>query len=276
MRGMDASRENGATPALANVQLDVEGPVAIVAINRPEVRNAVNPQTAEELRAAFAWVAANDAVRTAVLTGRGGAFCAGYDLAAFAAAGLDREDLTELGPGQPGPMGPSRDVPPKPTIAAVEGHAVAGGLELAAWCDLRVIAQDAVFGVFCRRWGVPLIDGGTVRLPRLIGQSRALDLILTGRPVGADEALAMGLANRVVPSGQTLAAAVELARQIAEFPQTCMLADRASTYAQDGLDAAAALENEARGGLAVLQSGESVAGASRFAGGAGRHGSFSQ
>lgn len=257
-----------------SVQLEVDGPVAIVAINRPQVRNAVDPQTAVELRTAFDWVANDDSVKAAVLTGREGAFCAGYDLRAFAEAGLDHDALSALGPGQPGPMGPSRITPPKPTIAAVEGHAVAGGLELAIWCDLRVMAEDAIFGVFCRRWGVPLIDGGTVRLPRLIGQSRALDLILTGRPVGAEEALAMGLANRVVPSGQTLAAAVELARQIAAFPQTCMLADRASTYAQDGLDQASALEEEARGGLEVLRSGESVSGAGKFAGGAGRHGSF--
>ncbi len=258
------------------VQLEVDGPVAIVAINRPQVRNAVNPQTAAELRTAFEWVATDDSVKAAVLTGRDGAFCAGYDLRAFSEAGMDYSSLDLLGPGQPGPMGPSRITPPKPTIAAVEGHAVAGGLELAIWCDLRVVAEDAIFGVFCRRWGVPLIDGGTVRLPRLIGQSHALDMILTGRPVAADEALRMGLANRVVPSGQTLAAAVELARQIADFPQTCMLADRASTYAQDGLDQAAALEEEARGGLDVLRSGESVSGAGKFAGGAGRHGSFGQ
>lgn len=258
------------------VQLEVDGPVAIVAINRPEVRNAVNPQTAAELRTAFEWVAGDDSVRAAVLTGRGGAFCAGYDLRAFSEAGLDHQALDALGPGQPGPMGPSRGTPPKPTIAAVEGHAVAGGLELAVWCDLRVMASDAVFGVFCRRWGVPLIDGGTVRLPRLIGQSRALDLILTGRPVGAEEALAMGLANRVVPPGQTLEAAVALAREIAAFPQTCMLADRASTYAQHDLDQAAALEAEARGGLEVLRSGESVSGATKFARGSGRHGSFTE
>jgi enoyl-CoA hydratase len=258
------------------VQLEIDGPVAIVAINRPKVRNAVNPQTAAELRTAFEWVASDDSVKAAVLTGRGGAFCAGYDLAAFAEAGLDYSALDLLGPGQPGPMGPSRITPPKPTIAAVEGHAVAGGLELAIWCDLRVAAEDAIFGVFCRRWGVPLIDGGTVRLPRLIGQSHALDMILTGRPVAADEALRMGLANRVVPSGQTLAAAVELAAQIAAFPQTCMLADRAAVYTQDGQSQAVALDEEARTGLDVLRSGESVSGAGQFARGAGRHGSFGQ
>jgi enoyl-CoA hydratase len=258
------------------VQLEVEGPVAIVAINRPQVRNAVDPQTAAELRTAFEWVAGDDSVKAAVLTGRGGAFCAGYDLTAFSEAGLDYEGLNTFGPGRPGPMGPSRITPPKPTIAAVEGHAVAGGLELAVWCDLRVMAEDAIFGVYCRRWGVPLIDGGTVRLPRLVGQGRALDMILTGRPVGAEEALAMGLANRVVPPGQTLEAAVALAREISAFPQMCMLADRASTYAQDGLDQATALDEEARGGLEVLRSGESVSGATKFARGSGRHGSFQE
>lgn len=257
-----------------NVQLAIDGPVAIVRINRPEVRNAVDPETAAGLRAAFAQVAEDEAILAAVLTGRGGTFCAGYDLSAFAAVGRDPAALDALGPGEPGPMGPTRSHPPKPTIAAVEGHAVAGGLELALWCDLRVAAEDATFGVFCRRWGVPLIDGGTVRLPRLIGQGRAMDLILTGRPVGAAEALRIGLADRVVPSGQTLAAAVALAKEIAAFPQTCMLADRASAYAQDGLDHDLALDAEAVGGLAVLRSGESVTGAGRFAGGAGRHGSF--
>lgn len=256
------------------VQLEVDGPVAVVAVNRPEARNAVNAQTAAELRTAFDWVAADDSVRAAVLTGRGGTFCAGYDLAAFADVGLDHRVLAEFGPGHPGPMGPTRSAPPKPTIAAVEGHAVAGGLELALWCDLRVAAEDAVFGVFCRRWGVPLLDGGTVRLPRLIGQGRAMDLILTGRPVAAAEALRIGLVDRVVAPGAALAAAVQLAQDIAAFPQTCLLADRHSAYAQDRLPEAAALEQEARGGLAVLQSGESSAGAGRFARGAGRHGSF--
>ncbi|MGQ0632057.1 MAG: crotonase/enoyl-CoA hydratase family protein [Sporichthyaceae bacterium] len=254
------------------VELRTDGPVAVVAINRPQVRNAVDPVTAAGLREAFAAVWADDAVRVAVLTGRGGAFCAGYDLSAFAAAGLDPATLDGLGPGQPGPMGPTRDPAPKPVIAAVEGHAVAGGLELALWCDLRVVATDAIFGVYCRRWGVPLIDGGTVRLPRLVGAGRAMDLILTGRGVDATEALAIGLADRVVPTGAALGAAVDLAHQIAAFPQRCMLADRASAYGQDGLDLAAALEAEAAGGLGVLHSGESVTGATRFAGGAGRHG----
>ncbi|MGQ0466179.1 MAG: crotonase/enoyl-CoA hydratase family protein [Sporichthyaceae bacterium] len=255
------------------VLVEYDPPIATVLIARPEVRNAVDPATAAHLRAAFDRIAADDEIRAVVFAGQGGTFCAGYDLKAFSQVKLD-DDLAALGPGRPGPMGPTRGIPPKPTIAAVEGYAVAGGLELAVWCDLRVAAADAVFGVFCRRWGVPLIDGGTVRLPRLIGQGRALDLILTGRPVAADEALRMGLVDRVVEPGTTLAAARELARQIAAFPQTCMLADRASAYAQDGLDGATALDVEAQGGLAVLASGESVSGAGRFARGAGRGGSF--
>jgi enoyl-CoA hydratase len=254
------------------VRYEVDGAVAVVSIDRPQVRNAVDPQTAAELRAAFDRVAADDAIHAAVLTGTQGCFCAGYDLAAFAATGDDPTALETLGPGQAGPMGPTRAVPAKPTIAAVEGFAVAGGLELAIWCDLRVVAGDAIFGVFCRRWGVPLIDGGTVRLPRLIGLGRALDLILTGRPVDAAEALRIGLADRVVAPGSALSEALALATAIAAFPQRCVLADRAAAYAQDGLDLAAALESEARGGLEVLRSGESRSGASRFASGAGRHG----
>jgi enoyl-CoA hydratase len=256
------------------VQVTLDPPVAVITIARPQVRNAVDPTTAAALRDAFDRVGKDDAIRAIVLTGADGTFCAGYDLTAFSTAGLDDAALADLGPARPGPMGPTRSAPPKPTIAAVEGYAVAGGLELAVWCDLRVAAADATFGVFCRRWGVPLIDGGTVRLPRLIGQGRALDMILTGRPVGAEEALRMGLADRVVPPGEALAAAVELARSIAGFPQQCMLADRASAYAQYGLDEAAALEVEAAGGLEVLRTGESVTGATRFAGGAGRHGRF--
>ncbi len=256
------------------VQYEVDGPVAVVSIARPQVRNAVDPATATALRAAFDRVAADDAIRAAVLTGTNGCFCAGYDLAAFAATGDDPDALDALGPGREGPLGPTRTTPPKPTIAAVEGYAVAGGLELAIWCDLRVVAEDAVFGVFCRRWGVPLIDGGTVRLPRLIGLGRALDLILTGRPVTAEEALRIGLVDRVVAPGTALTEAVALARAIAAFPQRCLLADRAAAYGQDGRDLAAALDAEAAGGLAVLRSGESRAGAGRFAGGAGRHGSF--
>ena len=257
-----------------SVQLEITPPVAVVAINRPERRNAVDPATAAGLREAFAAVDADDRVHAAVFTGRDGYFCAGYDLQAFSADGGDEAALAALGPGEPGPMGPTRHHPGKPTVAAVEGYAVAGGLELAIWCDLRVAAEDAVFGVFCRRWGVPLIDGGTVRLPRLIGQGRAMDLILTGRPVTAEEALRIGLVDRVVPRGQTLDAAVELARDIAAFPQECSRWDRTSAYQQADLDFAAALDNEARGGLAVLRTGESRSGATRFAKGAGRSGSF--
>jgi enoyl-CoA hydratase len=256
------------------VQLEITPPIAVVAINRPHRRNAVDPDTAVGLREAFAATDADDAVQAVVFTGRDGCFCAGYDLQAFSESGGAEDRLAALGPGEPGPMGPSRRHPGKPTIAAVEGYAVAGGLELAIWCDLRVAAEDAVFGVFCRRWGVPLIDGGTVRLPRLIGQGRALDLILTGRPVTADEALRIGLVDRVVPTGQTLAAATQLAREIAAFPQECSRWDRTSTYEALDLDVAAALDNEARGGLAVLRTGESRTGATRFAEGAGRSGSF--
>jgi enoyl-CoA hydratase len=257
-----------------SVQLEITPPVAVVAINRPERRNAVDPATAAGLREAFAATDADDAVRAVVFSGRDGCFCAGYDLQAFSESGGEPGGLDALGPGEPGPMGPTRQIPGKPTIAAVEGYAVAGGLELAIWCDLRVAAEDAIFGVFCRRWGVPLIDGGTVRLPRLIGQGRALDLILTGRPVTAEEALRIGLVDRVVPRGQTLQAATQLAREIAAFPQECSRWDRTSAYQQADLDLAAALDNEARGGLEVLRTGESRTGATRFAKGAGRGGSF--
>jgi len=203
----------------------------------------------------------------AVLYGEGGVFCAGADLKA-----VGTEDGNRVAADGDGPMGPTRLVLGKPVIAAVAGHAVAGGLELALWCDLRVAEEDAVFGVFCRRWGVPLIDGGTVRLPRLIGVSRAMDMVLTGRGVGAEEALAMGLVNRVVPVGSSRAAAEELAHRLAEFPQTCMREDRLSLLEQDGLDEAAAMGNELRHGLVSLQ--EVQTGLERFRGGAGRHGSF--
>lgn len=248
-----------------------EGPVRIVSIDRPAARNAVDAETADELRAAFREFDADHGAAVAVLTGTGGAFCAGYDLKSLAGRPVD--NVYE--PEGDGPMGPTRTLLSKPVIAAVEGHAVAGGLELALWCDLRVVAEGAVFGVFCRRWGVPLIDGGTVRLPRLIGQSRALDMILTGRPVGAAEAHDWGLANRVVPDGQARAAAVELAREIARFPQLCLRADRASAHAQWGLAPDAALKAEGRGGLAPLQT-EARAGAARFAGGKGRGGDFDE
>ncbi|MBW1924357.1 MAG: crotonase/enoyl-CoA hydratase family protein [Deltaproteobacteria bacterium] len=246
-----------------------KGPVTTVMINRPEVRNAVDRETAHELADAFRRFEADEQARVLVLAGNGGYFCAGADLKAVSEGHGNR--IEEQGDG---PMGPTRMFLSKPSIAAVSGHAVAGGLELALLCDLRVMERDAVFGVFCRRWGVPLIDGGTVRLPRLIGLSRALDLILTGRPVGAEEALQMGLANRVVETGQARVAAEELAAQIAGFPWRCVLSDRRSAYEQWNLPFEAAMRNEFRLGFATIQSGETVNGASRFARGAGRHGSF--
>jgi len=243
--------------------------VTTVVLSRPEVRNAVDGPTAAELVAAFRGFEADESALVAVLSGEGGTFCAGADLKAIADGRGNR--VTTDGDG---PMGPSRMVLAKPVVAAVEGHAVAGGLELALWCDLRVVAADAVLGVFCRRWGVPLIDGGTVRLPRLVGLGRALDLVLTGRPVGAEEALAIGLANRVVPSGGARAAAEELALEIARFPQACMRGDRLSVYEQAGLDLEEAMGNELSHGLESLRSPEALAGAQRFASGSGRHGEF--
>ena len=244
-----------------------EGPVLLVTINRPEVRNAVDAATAQALADAFREFDRNEAQRVAVLAGSGGTFCAGADLKGVAAGRGNR--LSEEGDG---PMGPTRLLLSKPVIAAVEGHAVAGGLELALWCDLRVAAQDAVFGVYCRRFGVPLVDGGTIRLPRLIGHSNALDLILTGRGVSGDEALRMGLANRLVETGKAVDSALELARQLADLPQTCMRSDRLSTYEQWSLPLAEAIRNEFRRGLQVIDSGETVEGARRFAAGQGRHG----
>jgi enoyl-CoA hydratase len=249
------------------VRIERGGPVTTVVLSRPEVRNAVDRPTANALAEAFRAFEADESALVAVLWGESGTFCAGADLTAI---GDGRGNRVE--PGGDGPMGPSRMALAKPVVAAVEGHAVAGGLELALWCDLRVVAADAVLGVFCRRWGVPLIDGGTVRLPRLIGLGRALDLILTGRPVGADEALAMGLANRVVPSGETRGAAEALALEIARHPQTCMLQDRLSALESGALDLEAALENELRHGLESLRSPDALAGARRFAAGHGRHG----
>jgi enoyl-CoA hydratase len=242
--------------------------ILIVTINRPAVRNAVDAETAAALAEAFRSFDADSTLHVAVLTGAGGTFCAGADLKAIAAG--QPNALSESGDG---PMGPTRMLLSKPVIAAIEGHAVAGGLELALWCDLRVVARDATLGVYCRRFGVPLIDMGTIRLPRLIGQSRALDLILTGRGISGEEALCMGLANRLVESGGALEGAMELARLIAGFPQTCMRSDRFSCYEQWDLPAGEAMRNEFRRGLAVLASGESVAGAQRFTDGAGRHGS---
>jgi len=243
--------------------------ILIVTINRPEVRNAVDGPTARALADAFRGFDADGRMRVAVLTGAGGAFCAGADLKAVAAGSGNQ--LSEDGDG---PMGPSRMLLSKPVIAAVEGHAVAGGLELACWCDLRVAARDAVFGVYCRRFGVPLIDLGTIRLPRLIGHSHALDLILTGRGVCGDEALRMGLANRLVETGAALNGALELARDLARFPQACMRSDRMSAYEQWSLPVSAAVRNEFHRGMQVIGSGETVEGAKRFAGGEGRHGNI--
>jgi enoyl-CoA hydratase len=244
-----------------------DGPVRIVTIDRPERRNAVDSVTAAALLEAFEAFEAAPEAAVAVLAGAGGTFCAGADLKALAEG--DRRPVPDEGPG---PMGPTRLALTKPVIAAIEGHAVAGGLELALWCDLRVAASDAVLGVYCRRFGVPLVDGGTVRLPRLIGQSRALDLVLTGRGVGGAEALDMGLVNRLAEPGHALEAAVALAREIAAFPQQCMRNDRRSLLAQWGLDEVAALTLEARVGRATIASGETAEGAVRFATGAGRHG----
>lgn len=247
------------------------GPVTTISINRPEVRNAVDRPTARALADAFRMFEADEEARAAVLAGTGGYFCAGADLKAVAGEQGRANRSSEEGDG---PMGPSRMWLNKPVIAAVAGYAVAGGLELALWCDLRVMERDAVFGVFCRRWGVPLMDGGTVRLPRLIGLSNALDLILTGRPVGAEEALRMGLANRVVEPGSSRTEAEKLAGQIAAFPERCMRSDRKSAYEQMTLPFAEAMKNEFRLGLATIESGETVAGAGRFARGKGRHGNF--
>jgi enoyl-CoA hydratase len=251
-----------------SVRSEKQGPITTVILSRPQARNAVDPETAKALADAFRAFDADPDASVAVLWGEGGTFCAGADLKAFAEGKYEH-----VVPEGDGPMGPSRLLLEKPVIAAIEGHAVAGGLELALWCDLRVAAQDATFGVFCRRWGVPLIDGGTVRLPRLIGLSRALDLILTGRPVKADEALHLGLANRVVPKGAVRAAAESLAREIAAFPQLCVRTDRRSALEQADLEFAEAMRNELRHGNRALEGGAKE-GAQRFAGGAGRGGQF--
>lgn len=256
-------------PSGPAVRYEVDAPVVVITIDRPEVRNAVDRPTAEALAEAFRRFDADDSLAVAVLTGAGGTFCAGADLKGVADGRGNR--VADDGDG---PMGPTRMLLDKPVIAAVEGFAVAGGLELAIWCDLRVAARDSTFGVYCRRWGVPLVDGGTVRLPRLVGHSRALDLILTGRGVGAEEALAIGLANRVSETGEALPDAVALARQIAAFPQVCLRNDRRSSYEQWGSDLDAALATETTLGMGTLASGESLEGAMRFSSGAGRHGSF--
>ncbi len=246
------------------------GPVTTVVLDRPDVRNAVDRPTAAALADAFREFEDDPSAHAAVLWGAGGTFCAGADLKAIA-----RGEPNRVEPDGDGPMGPTRLKLTKPVIAAICGHAVAGGLELALWCDLRVAESDAVLGVFCRRWGVPLIDGGTVRLPRLIGQGRALDLILTGRAVGAAEALEMGLVNRVVPPGQAREAAEALARQIAAFPQRCLRGDRASALEQAGRSEDEAMRNELRHGMEALAH-EARGGATRFATGAGRHGALDE
>jgi enoyl-CoA hydratase len=252
------------------VRVERSGPVTTVFLHRPARRNAVDGPTAAQLAAAFRAFDADPDAAVAVLHGAGGVFCSGADLKAI---GTERGN--RVAADGDGPMGISRLRLPKPVIAAVSGHAVAGGLELALWCDLRVADETAVFGVFCRRWGVPLIDGGTVRLPRLIGASRAMDMILTGRAVHAPEAEAIGLANRLVPAGQALAAAQELAAQLAAFPQVCLRSDRASMLDADGLDASAALASEFAHAQAALAT-EARGGAARFAAGAGRHGTFDE
>ncbi|MCL2541110.1 MAG: crotonase/enoyl-CoA hydratase family protein [Nocardioidaceae bacterium] len=251
------------------VEVERRGPVTVVTLSRPDVRNAVDAEHARALTEAFTAYDADDSAAVAVLHGAGGVFCAGADLKA-----VSRGDVEVGAPGEgPAGMGPTRMLLSKPVIAAIDGYAVAGGLELALWCDLRVADPAAALGVFCRRWGVPLIDGGTVRLPRLIGHSHAMDLILTGREVGAEEALRTGLVNRVSAPGHVLDEAISLAEQIAAFPQTCMRHDRLSAYEQEGLGIDEAIANEWKHGEISLAA-DTVAGATRFAGGAGRHGSF--
>jgi len=256
---------------MSKVQVEKSDGITTVIINRPEVRNAVDGETAALLAQAFRDFDADASASVAVLSGADGYFCAGADLKAVASKTGNR--MNEEGDG---PMGPSRMQLTKPVIAAVAGPAVAGGLELALWCDLRVAEESAVFGVYCRRWGVPLVDGGTVRLPRLIGHSQAMDMILTGRAVSATEAMQMGLANRVVANGEALSAAQALAREISQFPQLCMRNDRLSACEQWGLQQDPAMANEFERGMDVIKSGETLAGASRFAAGAGRHGVFGE
>jgi enoyl-CoA hydratase/carnithine racemase len=252
-----------------SVHVERDGPVHTVIISRPEARNAVDGPTAAALAEAFRAFDADPDASVAVLCGEGGTFCAGADLKAV---GTERGNRIEAAPDADGPMGPTRMVLGKPVIAAVSGYAVAGGLELALWCDLRVVEQDAVFGVFCRRWGVPLIDGGTVRLPRLIGASRAMDIILTGREVPAEEAFQIGLANRLVPTGAARAEAERLAAQLAALPQTCMRQDRLSLLKQHGLSEREALAFEFAHGEISLAA-DAAEGVAAFADGAGRHGS---
>lgn len=252
-----------------NIGVETKERIATITINRPQVRNAIDGETAVQLADAFRSFDADPALDVAVLTGADGTFCAGADLKAISDGGGNKVSMTG-----DGPLGCTRMLLSKPVIAAVEGHAVAGGLELAVWCDLRVAARDAVFGVYCRRWGVPLVDGGTVRLSRLLGHSHALDMILTGRGVSGEEALHMGLANRLTEPGDTLAAATRLAQSLTQFPQLCLRSDRLSSYRQWGMDLDAALIEETRLGREVIGSGETRDGATRFAEGKGRHGDF--
>ena len=255
---------------MQTVKVETRERVTVVSLCRPQVRNAVDGETAAALASAFRAFDEDPQSDVAILYGQYGTFCAGADLKAVAA----QSQSNRLAPEGDGPMGPSRMVLGKPVVAAIAGHAVAGGLELALWCDLRVVEQSAVMGVYCRRWGVPLIDGGTIRLPRLIGHSRAMDLILTGRAVYADEALQMGLANRVVADGEALSAALELAQALCRFPQNCLRSDRLSACEQWGLSLESALANEFARGMSVIDSRETVVGAARFASGKGRHGDF--
>jgi len=262
------------------VRVERSGPVTTVILDRPERRNAVDRDTAAEMARAFLEFDTDSDAKAAVLFGAGGNFCAGADLKAVGSGqGANRVQPPATGAdwdphSADGPIGPTRMLLSKPVIAAVSGHAVAGGLELALWCDMRVAEQDAVFGVYCRRWGVPLVDGGTIRLPRIVGHGRALDMILTGRPVDADEALAIGLANRVVPVGAGRDAAEQLAREVARFPQICLRADRRSSYDQWDLSYDRALAREYELGMQAIRSGETAEGARRFAAGRGRGGSF--
>lgn len=258
---------------MSEILTERDGPVFVATINRPHRRNAVDAASARALFDAFSAFEVDDEASVAVLTGAEGAFCAGADLKALA-GGESGKRVEPGGVDSFAPMGPTRLRLSKPVIAAIEGHAVAGGAELALWCDLRVMAENAVFGVYCRRFGVPLVDLGSIRLPRLIGHSRAMDLLLTGRAVDAHEALAIGLANRVAPPGEALAHAVALAKELAAFPQTCLRNDRLSAIEQWDLDESAAIDNEIKRGLDTLRSGETAAGAARFVGGEGRHGKF--
>lgn len=256
-----------------SVLTEDHGPVRTITLNRPDRRNAIDPAMAETLADAFRTFDADEAVDVAVLCGAGGHFCAGADLQAIASGDVHTIDPDAC---RNGPLGPTRLRLSKPVIAAVSGYAVAGGLELACWCDLRIVEEDAVFGVFCRRFGIPLVDGGTQRLPQIVGLGRALDLILTGRPVEAEEAYAMGLATRVVPSGTAREEAESLAEELAAFPQACLRSDREAVYRGLDRDLDQGLALEARLGRQVLESGETEAGAERFADGEGRHGSFEE